>query len=627
MKQTKKIGRSLSLFLLTALFTLLGLSQAKAQTTYNGQINANLTNVWLDGESETDRKTVSVSVDWSATWNTDKTITFTLSITPSNIVGLVPQIFLNGGRVADFSNGTYTTSDTYEQGETPDYALFMSYNGGASEQYKFNYTVGSSNSTGGGDSGSTGGGTDQPSTGNDATYYGQEEGNFTVDNTDYPYAFDWSATWNENKTVTITMVLATQVPDLATPQISINGGAPLTDFQVSYPKYTATTSETYEKGANQFGIRFPYRGNATVVALDYAAGDSNEQPAGWGNPTINNGDNGNQGSGDDDDDDDNNNNGDNGDDDDDDDDNNNNTGGDTNEGPTYTGKELTGTIADGTYAGTEVTVKWSATWNEDGTVTFSAIINPANMTGFTPQILGLTTDPVVLQNENGAWTYTTTEKYAKDDVIKASFLVAVELGATGQMEFTYTVGSTSNDSGNDTPSITPPTEGNLGNGETATGTIEGTFENAMMPGSTVVENIDFTLEWEATWNLDGTVTIDITIDPIVEGLVPQLNMGAGKYADFVKTDDGYTYTTEDVYKEGTSPFSFYLTYAGGSANIALDYEVGSSDSTDAIYRINGVQSSDSPVEYYNLNGVRVANPQHGIYIMRQGDKTRKIMIR
>ena len=36
---------------------------------------------------------------------------------------------------------------------------------------------------------------------------------------------------------------------------------------------------------------------------------------------------------------------------------------------------------------------------------------------------------------------------------------------------------------------------------------------------------------------------------------------------------------------------------------------------------------NAPAEYYNLNGVKVENPATGIYIVRQGGKTFKAVIR
>ena len=37
-------------------------------------------------------------------------------------------------------------------------------------------------------------------------------------------------------------------------------------------------------------------------------------------------------------------------------------------------------------------------------------------------------------------------------------------------------------------------------------------------------------------------------------------------------------------------------------------------------------SEDAPVEYYNLQGMRVVNPERGLYIKRQGGKTRKVVL-
>lgn len=42
--------------------------------------------------------------------------------------------------------------------------------------------------------------------------------------------------------------------------------------------------------------------------------------------------------------------------------------------------------------------------------------------------------------------------------------------------------------------------------------------------------------------------------------------------------------------------------------------------------IEGVElDNNAPVEYFNLQGVRVANPENGLYIMRQGDKVVKVI--
>ena len=40
-----------------------------------------------------------------------------------------------------------------------------------------------------------------------------------------------------------------------------------------------------------------------------------------------------------------------------------------------------------------------------------------------------------------------------------------------------------------------------------------------------------------------------------------------------------------------------------------------------------VEGADAPVEYFNLQGVRVAAPEAGIFIRRQGNKVEKVVIR
>lgn len=47
---------------------------------------------------------------------------------------------------------------------------------------------------------------------------------------------------------------------------------------------------------------------------------------------------------------------------------------------------------------------------------------------------------------------------------------------------------------------------------------------------------------------------------------------------------------------------------------------------DAIDNIT-VEGVDAPVEYYNLQGIRVANPENGLYIRRQGKNATKVLVK
>ncbi len=39
-----------------------------------------------------------------------------------------------------------------------------------------------------------------------------------------------------------------------------------------------------------------------------------------------------------------------------------------------------------------------------------------------------------------------------------------------------------------------------------------------------------------------------------------------------------------------------------------------------------VEDENAPVEYYNLQGIRVANPENGIFVRRQGNKVEKVVL-
>lgn len=73
--------------------------------------------------------------------------------------------------------------------------------------------------------------------------------------------------------------------------------------------------------------------------------------------------------------------------------------------------------------------------------------------------------------------------------------------------------------------------------------------------------------------------------------------------------------------EDLKPQSIIVTTTGNAriANVVVDYMI-----------VTGVENietemANGPVEYYNLQGVRVANPDKGIYIVRQGGKAKKVI--
>lgn len=60
--------------------------------------------------------------------------------------------------------------------------------------------------------------------------------------------------------------------------------------------------------------------------------------------------------------------------------------------------------------------------------------------------------------------------------------------------------------------------------------------------------------------------------------------------------------------------------------LAGDFKLDLSKAASGIEDIT-VETPDIPCEYYNLQGIKVGNASHGIFIVRQGDKSVKKHIR
>ncbi len=105
-------------------------------------------------------------------------------------------------------------------------------------------------------------------------------------------------------------------------------------------------------------------------------------------------------------------------------------------------------------------------------------------------------------------------------------------------------------------------------------------------------------------------------------------------AEVVLDTDAYVFS-----KNSSNKYAFYLTEAGEVVpQYSAYYVLGSSfakvaaiglsfdDETGESSAIEDVNVNDGEVEYYNLQGVKVENPEKGIYIMKQGGKTSKVVL-
>lgn len=114
--------------------------------------------------------------------------------------------------------------------------------------------------------------------------------------------------------------------------------------------------------------------------------------------------------------------------------------------------------------------------------------------------------------------------------------------------------------------------------------------------------------------LSNTTPIELTLDATL------LSVAADE--SVTRADE----VTNAIVTGCDDPNKFHVTNVGykleadGNGNLVL--------AEDTSNGINGIEvdNSDAPVEYYNLQGVKVANPEKGIYIMRQGSSVRKVIL-
>ncbi|MDE6066171.1 MAG: hypothetical protein K2G27_05060 [Duncaniella sp.] len=99
---------------------------------------------------------------------------------------------------------------------------------------------------------------------------------------------------------------------------------------------------------------------------------------------------------------------------------------------------------------------------------------------------------------------------------------------------------------------------------------------------------------------------------------------------------GVVFGPESVWFDG-SDFSA-ATAATGAAVVdgvfaTVNSDASKMDFTTYTFQKSGITDieaeydENAPVEYYNLQGIRVANPENGLYIRRQGNKVEKILVK
>lgn len=111
--------------------------------------------------------------------------------------------------------------------------------------------------------------------------------------------------------------------------------------------------------------------------------------------------------------------------------------------------------------------------------------------------------------------------------------------------------------------------------------------------------------------------------------------GLSEDAHFIDVPDDewgpYFWTEHFVLEEGGEPFLCRFPETG-VMDIYFELVTGKVTVIRRLLDGGGVEETgvddadNAPEEYFNLNGVRVNSITHGIYIVRKGSKTRKVLV-
>lgn len=138
------------------------------------------------------------------------------------------------------------------------------------------------------------------------------------------------------------------------------------------------------------------------------------------------------------------------------------------------------------------------------------------------------------------------------------------------------------------------------------------------------------------WNKDGFHV------RVYNGATVTISAGEGQSIESVQFKGGslnyLKYNGQALYEAGTNVYNWwqdaYQSPRAASNTVTFNVsggrvDINSINVNDPV--VTGVEDvtvdENAPVEYYNLQGVRVANPENGIYIRRQGSKVSKVLVK
>ncbi len=230
--------------------------------------------------------------------------------------------------------------------------------------------------------------------------------------------------------------------------------------------------------------------------------------------------------------------------------------------------------------------------------------------------------PIIINEATTIGAWAEKEGMADSDVVTAEYTIKAEIPEANKASFDFTKTGLYDKDGN---LIGMPASGKGLDLPTVTLTNNHVFISFAQTGSEQkprIYNSASSSSSGTTLRLyDGnTMTITAT-----GGLKIESIEFTGSTLDAISTETGsYTNGVWTPSAARTSNVESVVFKSSGKPTIKTINVVTSGvyDSVDDI-----VIDENAPVEYYNLQGVRVANPENGIYIRRQGSKVSKVLVK
>lgn len=133
----------------------------------------------------------------------------------------------------------------------------------------------------------------------------------------------------------------------------------------------------------------------------------------------------------------------------------------------------------------------------------------------------------------------------------------------------------------------------------------------------------------------GSYVLDYKLDDHIKNLTDAFGVNYYYYRERVYEEDNTTSTYIDHVEAdadydsawGYPTSAVFYTVDGNEKFPVERYTYSDYVNVDPDGVASTILDENAAAEYYNLQGIRIANPENGIYIVRKGDKTSKVLIR